>query len=291
MNSISINGLTIETNKPGMSMINGFVIFGDGSTYDSGTGTFVNKGEGYVRVNGKILEGQADNTPTPKREPVETKSHEFRATALSLKVRGDVTVSKHDRTGIRIEITGTSKFIESIKLDERGGTLFLEDKGSSQGGVISVGNNNIVMSGFGGRVSIGDVTGFSSVGESSSIKVFVPYRTSITVEASGSSDVTINGVNGPLNLSVKGSGDVKTSGASGTVQLNVSGSGSVSIGAGTIDSLIANASGSADIRFRGTAQTAILNASGSSDIDVDQVVAQPIKNRSGSADIRVRKVG
>jgi hypothetical protein len=298
MQKISVNGLTIETDKSGMSMSGEVVVFNDGSTYNRRTGAFNNAGPGYVKVNGKKLDNSAGD-PAAAKSAITKKSCNFaEATHLSLKLKtADVVVEKHDKDGIRVEITGLSNLVEAVKLDEQGSTLIVGDGSAGKFGLFEDGGGFAdFVSEFSGLMRSG---GFGKISMSSfncgrsgqiSIKIFAPKGTPIDV-SSVSSDVDISGIDGPLSINIKGSADVKATGASGNVQIGVAGSGNVNISGGNIDNLNVSIAGSGDVKFSGTAKNAFLSIAGSGDIGVARVINLPVKNVAGSGDIRVARIG
>lgn len=302
MNSISINGLNIETNKPGISLSGEVAVFGDGSTYNTRTGAFNNAGPGYVIVNGKRLENSEGDSQKSRESAVKTRSEDVNATNLSLKLTtAHVTVEKRDRPGMHVEITGPSDLVEAVKLSAHGTTLHIEEV--STGGnhsTVTIGNGNVVMSSFGGSAFIGGVqigggrggVSINRIGgvNALSVKVLVPSGTPITV-TSVAGDVDIHDVAGPLSVGIKGSADVTATNASGNVQINIAGSGDVRVGNGDVASLSVSIAGSGDVRFGGIAQNAMLSVAGSGDISVDHVVNPPMRSVAGSGRIRVGKVG
>lgn len=297
---MNINGLNVETDKPGISMTGRVIVFGDGSTWNMHTGAFNNAGPGYVTVNGRRLVNNEGSSDAIGESATKTKSQDFPTTSLSLKLMfASVVVERHDRAGMHVELIGPANTIESIKLNDRAGTLsIVESSGGIRSGSIIIGNGTIMNSSFDG-VSIGGVSFGGRHGEASyvnmggspvTMKVYVPLQTPIAVSTS-SGNVEINNVDGPLNISIHGSADITASAASGNVQVDITGSGDVTIHDGFVDNLGINIAGSGDVRFGGTAQNAMMTIAGSGDISVEHVVNKPMKSVAGSGDIRVRRVG
>ena len=290
-----VNGVQIDTDKGIQAVINDLIVFGDGSTYNTTTGDFHDVGDGYVSVNGRSLKSDASpNATKPNQGPV-TKSLDFKATQLSLRLNQSyrVTIERHADPGIHVELRGPATQLDGMKLTENGTLLTIADSsagGSSSVSVISGGNISISS----GGVVIGGV-GRSMVfsgsnGGATSIAIRVPHHTSIAATIT-SSDITIQDVDGPLAAVINGSGDISASGASGVISIQINGSGDVDIDDGTVDNLNVSINGSGDVAFGGVARHAMLSVNGSGDIKVAHVVNEPIKQRSGSGSIKVKKVG
>jgi hypothetical protein len=300
MNIVSINGLTIETSKPGVSINGSVVVFGDGSTYNTRTGAFNNAGPGYVKLNGRLLENNEGDAEKSKESSVKTRTEDFNASELSLKLAStDVSVQKWDGSGMRVELTGPSDLIDAFTLVERHGTLLVEESKSANGrGSINIDGGSITMSSFGGNSFIGGVqiggrhggVTIGGQGHSISMKIFVPSGTPIAVSTKGG-DVDINDINGPLDVSIAGSADVRAKSASGNVNIRVAGSGDVKVNRGEVNNLNVSIAGSGDVRFGGVAQNAMLTIAGSGDISVNHVINKPMKSVAGSGDISIGKVG
>lgn len=300
MNIVSINGLTIESNKPGISMTGSVVVFGDGSTYNTRTGAFNNAGPGYVKLNGRLLENNEGDAQKSEESSVKTRTEDFKASELSLKLASaDAIVETWNGSGVRVELTGPSSVVEAFTLTERYGTLLIEEgRSSGSHGSININDGSISMTNFGGNSFIGGVQiggrhgGMTISGHTGglSLKVFVPSGTPIIVSTK-SGDVDISDVKGPLDISIAGSADVKAKSASGNVNVKIAGSGDVKVGRGDVANLSVSIAGSGDVRFGGVAQNAMLTIAGSGDISVDHVINRPMKSVAGSGEINVRKVG
>lgn len=314
MNRININGVTIETNKSGLSVNGTFVRFGDGSTYNTATRAFRNAGPGYVTVNGRPL---TDDDASYDVEPplVTTRTEEFPASRLSLKTTTvPVTVVNGEGSTMRVEVTGTEDMVAQVLLEQRGDTLIVQDNGVggfSSNGMTFIGNGSVMTSSFGsisiGGISIdggsfggasigglnvdGDSMSFSNDVAATGIKVFVPFQTPISVVSSGTGNVEIDGIDGPLDIKVSGAANVHSSGASTMVVAVISGSGHIDIDTGNVETIDARVSGVGNVQFRGTATNADLKVSGVGNIYVAHVINPPIKRVTGIGKIRVKQVG
>lgn len=293
VNRLTVNGMRIETNKNGLSVVNHMITFGDGSTYDSRTGIFRNMGPGYVKVNGNTLKsdiiGDSSND-----DPVTTKSQYFiDATSLSLVIStSDALVETHDQPGIRVEIHGPVSAVETIKLDRQGSNLLVSDHGSG-GGVNSVvisGRGNISI--MGRSVQIGNMSiGGGKSSPTITVRVYVPVGTEISASASTNAHIDINGVNGSLDLDASTSGRIYVTKASGDLRIDATTSAKVRVDLASVDKLKVEASTSGKVTVTGTAVSAKLSASTSGRVDVDHVINTPRKIESTSGRVRVSRVG
>lgn len=300
MNIVSINGLTIESNKPGISMSGNVVVFGDGSTYNTRTGAFNNAGPGYVKLNGRVLENNEGDAQKSEESSLKTRTEDFDASELSLNLASaDAIIEKWDRPGMRVELNGPSDIVEAFTLTERDGALLVEESRSGGShGSINIDSGNITMTSFGGSSFVGGMqiggryggVTISGHGGGLSLKVFVPSSAPIAVSTK-SGDVNISDIGGPLDVSVAGSADVKAKSASGNVNIKIAGSGDVKVNRGDVANLNVSIAGSGDVRFGGVAQNAMLSIAGSGDISVKRVVNKPMKSIAGSGEINIGKVG
>jgi len=300
MNMMHVNGLSIETEKHGMTLVGNVIVFGDGSIYNIRTGAYNDAGPGVVKVNGRVL-GNTDGSKAgaPGSEPI-TRDESFKTHRLEMRLTSaDVSIVNNDGDSMRVEVTGSEALVKAVKLDVRGDTLSISETSPSGGnGSVVISGGSVMVSSF-GSVSINGVTvggrggnTYISGGGNSpvSIKVYVPYRTPVTV-VTMASNVNIDGVDGPLTARITGSSNVTASAASGAVDATITGSGSVRIEQGEISNLTVKITGSGDVKFGGTAQDANLQVTGSGDIRVEHVINPPVKRVTGSGDIRVHRVG
>lgn len=286
MNTMTINGVRIETNK-GVSIVGDrLIMFSDGSTYDLVTRILKNIGPGFVRVNG-VEVGADASTAQSEDHFVEDKVTRTFSTASRLDLTcssDDVRIETGTRPGIEVEIVGTSDFIESVETIMTDDTLHVSTPSSTDSVNIS---GVMITSSFSGRFS--SIMGGTAT--SAKIVIRVPSRTPIAVKSSGFSDVAIRNVSGPLTVNLRGSGDVVASDASGDVIIDLKGSGDVKIDHGEVDHLEVKLKGSGDVKFGGTATDATLDLMGSGDIKVSRVINRPDTSKRGSGDIRVKSIG
>ena len=291
MNRMTINGVSLETDKNAVSVNGNVFRFGDGSIYDSRTGEFKNAGPGYVRVNGKLL---SDNSPSDNQpEEVVTKSHNFlELTELSLALGiADCVVKHYDEPGIYVDLCGPAKMIESIELTQHKSRLHISDM--DLGGA---GGNSVIIGSFISTSSFGDIQIDGSPSSAMqrdkvTINVFVPIGTTVYASSSTSAEILIKGVGGPVGLSASTSGRIDVEGANGAIDVTASTSGKVTIDGGSIDKLKASVSTSGKVNVNSTAQKAELSASTSGRINVDRVVQMPWINESTSGRVRVAQIG
>lgn len=299
VNIVSVNGLRIETNKPGVSMINGFVYFGDGSTYDSRTGTFQDNGPGYVKVNGQLLHASPDVVKTVNDEVVTRSFDGFETTALSLEtVTATVIVEPCVEATMRVEAKGPKNLIDTVSVRPKGNTLSVRESqpsGNSYTGIMSGVSQSIVV-GRGvsivgsGNVYVSGVSGGKG-DDVLTIRIYVPVGSVIAVDLSVAGRVRIGKVDGPIDIDISGSGNVSAESACGNVSVQLSGSGDVTVRDGVINDLNVRISGSGDVRVGGTVREAKLKISGSGDIRVARVLREPSRKVSGSGTIKVKRVG
>lgn len=288
MNTCTVNGVTITTDRGIASINRAFVTFADGSTYDVNTGAYHSAGPGYLMVDGKHVEptSASDNLP-PSEAPVADKAviesaterHRFSAGRLVLRMKAlDVTVQAHDEPFMEVELTGTTTMLEMVKMSVVDGALVVsEDK--PRGGKVSFrsGKSEMTVISHGSFISIGGVNiGGSFVKqptESLEVIVRVPYTTPIEAHTSSIADITIVNVDGPLDLETTGTGDITANKVSGDVKARVSSTGDIRITRGNIPYLeaITTSTGSiivtectaenAKVTVQSTGDIKLLNAS------------------------------
>ena len=265
-------------------MLSGSTItFGDGSTYSTHTGEFVNRGPGHVKVNGNIIGEGKDHSPTPVDEIV-TMTKTYTAKSLDINVRGTTVVKTHSEPTMRVEITGPTSAVDSIRLSQMLGRLRI------RGGSTTSSVNNIRTT---GGVHISNISQSVSIGTPSvKVTIYVPRGTSITACADMSAAVTIDNVNGDAKLKADMSGTITLEGSYGNVELTSDMSGCVIIN-GDIDTLRASANMSSHIDVWGTVKrTQRLKADMSGTINIDRVIQQDEPPRQFmNGRVRIRRVG
>lgn len=283
VNIMSVNGQRIETNKPGVSIINGMIVFGDGSTYNSSTGVFKNVGPGYVKLNGRLLDDPDSNDE--QEEPTIKSFGDFRATDLTLSITSaKVTVLPHLSDSMRVEATGIKSLVDTVSVRLVGNTLTVTEEAPESSDNYSFFGQSIHI---GGVISIGSSFGGASQLQ---IRIYVPVGTAIAAE-NNSGEIRIGDVRGAIDAEISGNGKIDVASAHGNVSLDISGNGDIKIRDGAIDALDVRISGNGDARVNGIAQHAKLRVSGNGTIKVSHVVNKPNKKISGNGTIKVRTVG
>ena len=288
MDILNINGHTIETNKRHISVNNMSVVFGDGSTYDMRSGAFTNNGPGYVKVDGEVLQGNSGENRNASADEHEVRTRTFMATRLALVLTSvDVTVTRYNEPGIRVELTGPSRLLDGVVLRQMADTLEVREKLSMQSsGSVVVSRGSIMVSSF----RSGSFSSSTVFGNPVTIKVYAPAGTAIAIDTMAG-DVSIKDINGELDVKIKGSADVEAGSVSGALRVKITGSGDVDVDNGTVDSLEISVTGSGDVCYGGTAQNAKLRLTGSGDIKVEHAVNILEKKKTGSGSIKVRRTG
>ncbi len=115
------------------------------------------------------------------------------------------------------------------------------------------------------------------------VEITVPSLTAFAIE--GSSDVTIEGGQGDLELSIEGSGDLRWNGAAGKLTARISGSGDMRL-SGTAESARLSVEGSGDVKAGGlTARTASVSVEGSGDVELTMDGGALSASISGSGNV------
>ena len=143
----------------------------------------------------------------------------------------------------------------------------------------------LALSGFGGKAAIGDLNAPLAIESSGSGEIRAGRVTAASVEASGSADVELAGVDGALSFDTSGSGSLKA-GSVGATSISVTGSGDVQLGA-VVGGLAIDISGSSDIVIGSIDSATSIETSGSGDVRIGGGRASSFEvSTSGSGDIR-----
>ncbi len=121
------------------------------------------------------------------------------------------------------------------------------------------------------------------------VKIRVPIGFPIDLKSSGSGDVTIGTVNGPLAATISGSGNLSAT-ETGDTTLKITGSADVTLHhiAGALTLLN---TGNADISVQsGTIAPLSIKSTGSGDVSIDAVINGASISNSGSGDINLAHV-
>ncbi|WP_419729113.1 GIN domain-containing protein [Lichenicola sp.] len=137
------------------------------------------------------------------------------------------------------------------------------------------------------------------------LRVRIPSRTPLSVDASGAATYAIGDTGGPLRLDLSGSeiltagavgplqaelsgdGRARIAGVEGDARVELSGSGQVVVGQGQIDRATLEVSGSGGIRIGGSIDTASASVSGSGTIALAHVAGALSRDISGTGSISV----
>jgi hypothetical protein len=138
-----------------------------------------------------------------------------------------------------------------------------------------------------GDWTVGNVRDRLAVGSSGDAKVRTGTAGQMTLQASGSGDITTRAVANGLDASVSGSGEITVEQASGAVRLRGSGSGDLVVNGGQASRLDVDVSGSGDVQFKGAAQDLAAGLSGNGAIATGPVTRSLGVDISGSGDMTV----
>lgn len=115
------------------------------------------------------------------------------------------------------------------------------------------------------------------------VEITVPALRGFTIE--GSSDVTIEGGQGDLQLKISGSGDLRWSGSVARLDASISGSGDMKL-EGTAEHASLSVAGSGDVKAGGlTAKGAAISLAGSGDVELTLDGGSLSVSIAGSGDV------
>lgn len=127
---------------------------------------------------------------------------------------------------------------------------------------------------------------------SGSARIDAGALTRLTLSMSGSGDLKVAQVTGPVHADMSGSGDVAVAkAASDKVAIDQSGSAVFRIGGGAVGALAVESSGSGQVIVHGTVGEASVNASGSGDVTIEHLTGRLAQDTSGSGSVRVEQRG
>lgn len=265
-----VNGVQVLSDKAGgISVINGSIVFADGSFCDAATGEVRNAGPGRIELRSNAGTFVASSDGAGRLGPPATTEH--RATAVRISgVRGGLqikplphsksvcTVTAPQDCGVRTQLAGE-------ELNVTGGW----------GVVVHVPVGTPVSLAADSDTRVGDIHG------------------PLTVSARGSVDIDAGAVS-TFSGTVTGSSDLRVAAIEGgDCTIQISGSGDVTVGSSssTIRHLAAQVAGSGDIVVHGSADSAALGTAGSGSVTVDRVVGQALERSAGSGRISIRNRG
>jgi len=168
-----------------------------------------------------------------------------------------------------------------IPLDARigaGGAVFgVVDRSAS----LDLGNSGC------GDWTVANVTGPLRIRMAGSGDVHAGAAGSAEVRISGSSDVFLRNVRDGVVLSSSGSGNLRVVSLSGPLHVRIAGSGDVIADTGQVTDMEVGVAGSGDVRFGGVAQTLDARVAGSGDVKVWRVTGPVSKHIAGSGSVDI----
>jgi len=234
------------------------VTFSDGSTADLAEGEIVNNSG--VRVK---IEYADEDAYQRYRDPSAAFSYDYSGIrSLDVRTSGAVETEIHssDDGVTRVEASGSERFLDSLRVEQRGGTLEVINKSYSGGGVYREHNNRI-------RIYAGFCRGEDC-----------------TLSIAGSGQMNCEPDFQHVNASIAGSGDIRFAHAS-TVEAAISGSGVIIFDEARVATM--KIAGSGDITANAVRETAVCGISGSGDITLGDGELQRLEaSISGSGDLR-----
>ncbi|HEY1880881.1 MAG TPA: DUF2807 domain-containing protein [Caulobacteraceae bacterium] len=110
---------------------------------------------------------------------------------------------------------------------------------------------------------------------------------SADVRISGSSDVFLGDVRDGLDTSSSGSGDLRVNSLNGPLHVHIAGSGNVLAASGQVTDMTVGVAGSGDVKFGGVAQRLDASVVGSGDVRVGRVTGPVTRHIAGSGSVTV----
>jgi hypothetical protein len=110
---------------------------------------------------------------------------------------------------------------------------------------------------------------------------------SAEVHISGSSDVFLRDVRDGLDTSSSGSGDLRVISLNGPLHVHIAGSGNVLAATGQVTDMTVGVAGSGDVKFGGVAQRLDASVVGSGDVRVGRVTGPVTRHIAGSGSVTV----
>lgn len=305
---LTVNGVGVESNKPVASIINSMVFFEDGSWCDVATGEIHNVGPGEIHIGDPQGGDDKEITEGPKSYAAESLDVRDVVADVEVRVNHNkgievtITGPTSNVKAIRVEVHGTTLCIVGQGGMLKSGGVTISGRNNR---VTTIGNIRASRLSVSGSIVIGSGITINGGGGRTKILVRVPARTSVglsditgesnigdtegdlRVVSTGSDDVNVGNV-AKADIIVGGSGDVSVDRVNGELNMSLTGSGEVNVSDGNVALLRINSTGSGDATFRGRAENAILTSTGSGDIRVAFVEHQPRVKKTGSGDIRVK---
>lgn len=185
---------------------------------------------------------------------------------------GDVSYNSGENLQtLKLTITlapGTDVGIEDLVGDATVGDLQGPIAIEAVAGKIAIGRATSVSVESSGSadVTVAEASGSLSIETAGSGKVKVGRAGPTAISISGSGDAAVEQVSGSLGIEIDGSADVRIGQVDGPVAISISGSGDVAIAGGRANPFAAETSGSGSILFAGTAVNPRVSSSGSGDV-------------------------
>ncbi|HWD67683.1 MAG TPA: DUF2807 domain-containing protein [Caulobacteraceae bacterium] len=138
-----------------------------------------------------------------------------------------------------------------------------------------------------GDWTVANVAGPIRVRMAGSGDVHVGAAGSAEVHISGSSDVFLRDVRDGLDTSSSGSGDLRVISLNGPLHVHIAGSGNVLAATGQVTDMTVGVAGSGDVKFGGVAQRLDASVVGSGDVRVGRVTGPVTRHIAGSGSVTV----
>jgi hypothetical protein len=295
MNTITINGVTVRSDKQIRSVNGTRIQFADGSHVDTATGSVVSHGPGSISVHGSASMFGGDDADADrdtgglslsKGAGPRTRTWAVaQAVQLRTLTAEQLDIAVHDGP-VEIEAHGTADALDAIEFSADHTRTAVATFPSAGAAVHS---QRATLSMFGRRTVRTFISGAAGVER---VSVKVPPGCALDVQLLGDGAALIGDVRGPLNLTaagsreirigamsrlsmmVQGAVDVSADHLSGDLVVTVQGAGNVRV-SGRSDRVQAVLQGAARCRFDGSCQTADITVQGAADMFVDRCASEP----------------
>ena len=240
------------------------------------------------------------------------KTLNFDAATLQIKhLSARLSVETTSEPGIRVNLTGSSRQIESILTEQKDSLLILKGSLPETSNTLSIhsnGSSTVIVS--------GNSRAHVTIGGSDESTIITPADEpllQVTVQLAETTPISISGFNGfatlaalqaPLSLelnggdvelaavrdadlSIAGSGHIALDRARGNLSLSVRGSGDIVVADARLHTLGVAILGAGNIQIGGQSEQAALSLSGAGNIYVEHVVQKPQRQLLGVGTIRI----
>lgn len=238
-----------------------------------------------VFIDGREVTGTTTGTePNPADDKPATKTHVAKAIELALDITtAAVTVTSSNEPGIRVEVEGPVKFVDSVTFQENGGVLSVKEAAEGSFSSFAISNSTIVV---GNNTIV--VGGSSNTKRQGKIRVIIPDDTPVTVDGTGTSRTEISASVGPVRLGLSDQADFRTSSCQRHLRAKLSGQTKAIIDDGVLKTLDVVISGQADFYYGGQAEEVDAQASGQSGVKLLGIIEHAHLVASGMSDITAR---